>query len=126
MAAKGYIKLLEESGELTQVVAKLLAYWGHDDHPDGQKLVPRIEAEIADLLAAIDITLELNSRTDDPSIPASQVLDVDKIMRRRKRKLATFRKWANEPVMPFPGTPLPPPAPGTAKTTKKKRKKDKT
>lgn len=53
MCAKGVAKLVEECGELQQVLGKRLAYWGTDDHPDGTDLSVRMTEELGDVLAAL-------------------------------------------------------------------------
>ncbi len=82
MAAKGIAKLIEECGELLQVLGKKLAYYTTDDHPDGAgPLTQRLEKEMADVYAAMDFvrgTLGLNGVA---------------IEARRSDKLATFERW---------------------------------
>ena len=57
MTASGVAKLIEECGELTQILGKKLAYWHTDTHPDGAGLISqRIEDEMGDVLAAIYFT----------------------------------------------------------------------
>ena len=53
MAVSGVAKLIEECGELQQILGKKLAYWYTDDHPDGKPIHERIENEMGDVLAAI-------------------------------------------------------------------------
>lgn len=72
MAHKGLAKLVEELGELSQVCGKKLAYMDTDSHPDkGDPLSERLEAEIADVLAAIFFTIDklhLNRESIDKRI----------------------------------------------------------
>ena len=68
-------KLIEECGELLQVLGKREA---GGKPPKGQKNMTRaLEAELADVLAAIDVVIERND------------LDRDRIAKRRRMK---FRK----------------------------------
>ncbi len=53
MTARGLTKLIEECGELQQILGKKLAYWDTDIHPDGESLRDRMIEEIGDVLAAI-------------------------------------------------------------------------
>lgn len=86
MAAKGIAKLIEECGELQQVLGKKLAWWDTDEpHWDGTVLNLRMEEEMADVIAAITFvsrTLGLN------------MAYIDTIA---EEKLATFTEWNNEP-----------------------------
>lgn len=64
MAASGVVKLIEEMGELNQVLGKKLAYWYTDDHPDGKSINDRLIEEIGDVLAAlalVEIALDLDT-----------------------------------------------------------------
>jgi hypothetical protein len=98
MAANGVVKLLEELGELskeigelTQVLAKKLAYPDKEDHPDGKgDLNERIENETADVTAAIRfVTTELK-------------LNQDRIAQRVSLKLGLYRQWHNKPTTQDP------------------------
>lgn len=86
MAAQGVAKLIEECGELTQILGKKLAYWSTDEHPDGSgSISARLCDEIADVMAAclfVVNTLEL---------------DDDYIDSRCGRKLAQFIAWHHQP-----------------------------
>lgn len=54
MTAAGVAKLIEECGELQQILGKKLAYWHTNEHPDGAGPIDaRIEEEMADVCAAI-------------------------------------------------------------------------
>jgi hypothetical protein len=85
MTASGVAKLIEECGELTQILGKKLAYWHTDDHPDGQGLISeRIMEEMGDVRAALDFVAE--------QLGLSSVI----IDARRRSKLNTFRGWHAE------------------------------
>lgn len=49
----GLSKLVEECGEVQQVLGKLIGSRGDVNHYDGSNLRDRLEEELADLLAAI-------------------------------------------------------------------------
>jgi NTP pyrophosphatase (non-canonical NTP hydrolase) len=79
MTAGGLVKLIEECGELVQIAAKKLAYYDSEHHPDGKgAIVPRLEDEVADVLAAIHFCMETNN------------LDRDRIMLRSEEKIRLF------------------------------------
>lgn len=59
----GTSKLIEEMGELNQVLGKLIAVHGNRKHWDGDLLVKLIE-ELADVEAAIGFFLRVNLNTD--------------------------------------------------------------
>ncbi len=82
MAAAGVAKLIEECGELQQVLGKKLA-WFHTDEPhwDGTNLNERIEDEMADVQAAILFVMDQLS------------LDYDRIGLRLVHKRNLFEKW---------------------------------
>lgn len=85
----GVSKVIEESGELCQVLGKLLGCGGETQHWDGSDLAARLIEEMGDLQAALDYLTEANS------------LDADAIAARRAAKLAVFRKWHAE-AAPLP------------------------
>lgn len=66
MTAAGVAKLIEECGELQaelgqlqQILAKKLAYWHTDEHPDGMgSIKERIEREMGDVRAAISFVIK--------------------------------------------------------------------
>jgi NTP pyrophosphatase (non-canonical NTP hydrolase) len=59
MACAGVAKLIEECGELQQVLGKKLAWWTPDQpHWDGSMLNQRLEEEMGDVLAAIEFVIE--------------------------------------------------------------------
>jgi hypothetical protein len=87
----GVAKLIEECGELSevlgglvQVLAKLIAF-PDQLHPDGTDIIERLHEEIADVSASIDF-LVANNRGLDPS----------KIGKRAAMKLERFRQWHTE------------------------------
>lgn len=85
MTASGVAKLIEECGELTQILGKKLAYWHTDEHPDGKgSISTRIEEEIADVIAAANFV------TDQ--------LDLDRshIAMRHGFKMGLFQLWESE------------------------------
>lgn len=82
MTAKGLVKLSEECGELQQIIAKKLAYYTTDVHPDGKgSLKERLEDEIADVIAASLLVGELHG------------LDALRMGNRVNAKLALFNQW---------------------------------
>lgn len=54
MAAAGVAKLIEECGELVQILGKRLAMWDQDDHWDGSNLRERMAEEMGDVKAGIE------------------------------------------------------------------------
>ena len=90
MLHNGLAKLVEECGELGQVAGKMLQYPAlqtaiNISHPDGTFLRERIIEELGDVLAACEhVAKRLN-------------LDWQRILERRKTKLALFEKWTNQP-----------------------------
>lgn len=77
----GLAKLLEEDGELAQVIGKLMAF-PDGQHPDeAGNLRHRLTAEIADVIAACDYAAMVNG------------LDQEAIRRRRDAKLRRFLSW---------------------------------
>lgn len=77
----GLAKLLEESGELQQVIGKLAAYPG-GAHPDGTLLIDRLHDEIADVMAACDFVVMVNPR-----------INHGRVEQRRERKRGRFLGW---------------------------------
>lgn len=81
MSWRGLYKLQEEMGELGQVLGKMGPF-PHGGHPDGgPPLCARAEAEIADVLAALDYFVRVNR------------LDAGLIAAMRNVKLEKFHKW---------------------------------
>lgn len=56
----GVSKLIEEVGELGQVLGKLIATHGAIEHWDGTDLEDRLIEEMGDVLAAIDFVASMN------------------------------------------------------------------
>lgn len=81
LALQGVAKLIEECGELSQVLGKKLAYWDVEIHPDGLPIQERMEAEIGDVLAAIEFVTE------------HLHLDEAEIRERKRQKAELFAKW---------------------------------
>lgn len=77
MAILGVAKLIEECGELQQVLGKRLAYWTTDQHPDGTNLVQRLEQEMGDVIEQTGLSWQT-------------------IMARRDEKLRTYERWDRE------------------------------
>lgn len=81
----GLSKLTEELGEVQQVIGKLIQTGGQDQHWDGgPPLRERLEDEMADLAAALMFVAEANG------------LDVARMGKREREKLALFRQWHME------------------------------
>ena len=79
----GISKLAEESGEVIQVIGKLMALDGDNTiHWDGTDLTERLIEEIADLRAAITFVERHNPQ-----------LDVVAIDERATMKLKRFEQW---------------------------------
>lgn len=77
----GLNKVVEESGEVIQVVGKILSF-GLGEHPDGKgPLKERLEDEMADVMAAIHF---VRGKFD---------LDLDRMAKREDLKLKRFREW---------------------------------
>lgn len=79
----GTSKLIEEMGELQQVLGKLLGTAGEVKHWDGSNLRERLVEEIADLEAAIIFFKEQNMWQSEKS----------EAHERTVQKLALFEKW---------------------------------
>lgn len=85
----GTSKLLEEQGELVQVLGKLMATAGDTKHWSGDLRRMLVE-EIGDLSAAITFFQAENLTVDE----LRQVAD------RYCKKLALFREWHQNPTKP--------------------------
>lgn len=80
----GLAKLVEESSEMNQEAAKLMAF-PDEIHPDGNgDLRERLQDELADLQAAIEYAKVTN------------YLDTAAMERRTVRKLNLFMRWHDE------------------------------
>ncbi len=83
----GLSKLIEEIGELGQVLGKLIGRRGKVEHWDGSNLSDRLHEELADVRAAIRFVEEVNG------------LDRDRIEERVQVKLALFKQWHAEQAL---------------------------
>lgn len=80
----GVAKVIEECGEVQQVCGKLIQMDGGSDHWDGTNLRHRLQEEIADLQAALEVVIRLNN------------LDAGTIYTRATSKRDTFLRWQIE------------------------------
>lgn len=80
----GLAKLTEESGEVLQIVGKLIANGGQDQHWDGTNLRDQIQEELGQLLAAITFVCEHCN------------LDKEVVERNFETKTALYEKWRKE------------------------------
>ena len=81
----GLSKLVEEMGELGQVIGKLVGTGGEAHHWDGSDLRERLHEEIGDVMAAIRFFAEVNR------------LDSARILARAESKFARFVQWQGAP-----------------------------
>lgn len=86
----GLSKLIEESGEVQQIIGKLIATGGETNHWFEGNLALRIEEELGDLLAAIDFVLDHNP-----------VLNRETVAQRYLEKKKRFNSW-HENEIPLP------------------------
>jgi NTP pyrophosphatase (non-canonical NTP hydrolase) len=77
----GTSKVLEEMGELGQVLGKLIGSHGNINHFDGSNLEERLVEEIGDLMGAISFFMEAND------------LDRTAVFNRKIRKYNLFWEW---------------------------------
>jgi NTP pyrophosphatase (non-canonical NTP hydrolase) len=80
----GTSKLIEECGELQQVLGKLIALGGATAHWDGSDLRERLIEEIGDVSAALNFFVTTNN------------LPMDRVVHRRATKSALFAYWHGE------------------------------
>jgi hypothetical protein len=85
----GTSKLLEEMGELQQVLGKLIAVHGNPRHWDSNLRVRLVE-EIGDLCAAL-----VFFKTENLTLT-----ETTQISERVEKKLALFRQWHTNPTKP--------------------------
>jgi len=85
----GTSKVIEEMGELQQVLGKLIAVAGETKHWDGD-LRKRLVEELGDLSAAL-IFFQSENMTPDELL---------EIVERAEKKLTLFRQWHKEPTKP--------------------------
>lgn len=83
----GTSKLVEELGELQQVLGKLIGSHGEPAHYDGSDLEKRLVEEIGDVLAAIEFFTRQNLDTNGARIS---------IINRMSNKLVLFERWQGE------------------------------
>lgn len=81
----GTSKLIEEMGELHQVLGKLIASAGNTEHWSGD-LRPKLVEEIGDVFAALEFFKTENMTNEEQQ----GVYD------RATKKLALFRRWHEE------------------------------
>jgi hypothetical protein len=85
----GVSKLIEEMGELGQVIGKLIAVAGETKHWSGNLRAMMID-EVGDVYAALDFVVQRNFSLEDMIAIAA----------RRKKKLETFDQWHANPKPP--------------------------
>lgn len=90
----GTSKLLEESGELIQVLGKLMAIHGKTEHWSGDLRLKIVE-ELADVAAAHAFFMEMN-------LTGEEVLALGE---RVEKKRLLFRQWQADPKMPRRSSP---------------------
>lgn len=86
----GLAKLNEESGELVQVIGKLMMTHGQASHWSGTNLRVALVEEMADVAAAIDFVMT-HALTYEEGVA---------LMTRLKEKFAVFEKWHQEQAEP--------------------------
>lgn len=86
----GTSKLLEEMGELQQVLGKLIATAGETKHWEGKDLRERLVEEIADVEAAIAFFKQMNISLEEAA----------KVVRRSEKKQKQFKDWQKNPEAP--------------------------
>lgn len=82
----GASRIIEEGGELLQVIGKLMGAAGRDRHWDGSDLRQRLVEEIGDTLAALEFFTAANR------LPAKEIGD------RATRKVEQYRQWHANPT----------------------------
>jgi hypothetical protein len=75
MTNEGLNKLVEEMGELLQVVGKMLAY-GDGLHPDGTILMERFIEEAGDVSAALEFVVVKKNVEHSVGVRANKKLDI--------------------------------------------------
>lgn len=81
----GLAKIVEETGELNQVLGKLMATGGVRDYYDGSDLEDMANDELGDVLAAMIFFIENNAG-----------LDLTRINNRATEKIYKFQSWREE------------------------------
>lgn len=79
----GVSKLIEESGELVQVLGKLMATDGEPEHWDGSNLRDRMIEEMGDVFGAIEFVSTMNF-TDEEFV---------RMRDRARAKFSLFSAW---------------------------------
>lgn len=82
----GTSKLIEETGELQQVLGKLVGSHGETAHYDGSDLRQRLVEEIGDVLAALSFFGEKNLTQEEQ----------EKVLVRAEQKIKRFEEWHKE------------------------------
>lgn len=77
----GVSKLIEEMGELQQVLGKLIATHGGTTHWDGPDLLDRLHDEMGDVLGALTFVTNANG------------LDEERLWKRAVEKSELFHVW---------------------------------
>lgn len=77
----GFSKVIEEMGEVGQVIGKIIGLGSMGQHWDGSFLQDELEKELADLAAGIQFLTEANC------------LRQDQMEIRSRRKLNRFHRW---------------------------------
>lgn len=81
----GLAKLVEEMGELQQVLGKLIMTGGDTNYFDGADLEERLIEEVADVQAALSVFVELN-------IIIRHRVEIEA---RTRMKMELFQKWGS-------------------------------
>jgi hypothetical protein len=81
----GTVKLIEEMGELQQVLGKLIMTGGDTKHWSGD-LRPRLVEELADVMAALQFFSMANLSTDE----------IKATLARSDEKLVLFHEWTKK------------------------------
>lgn len=84
----GTSKLIEECGEILQVLGKLIGSSGEIMHWDGTDLREKLVEELADVGAALAFFMQRNMTPEE----------IRRINARVKEKYATFERWHANPV----------------------------
>lgn len=82
----GTSKLIEETGELQQVLGKLIAVNGDAEHHWSGNLREKLIDELGDVMAALSLFSKLNMTNEEREL-------IDK---RASQKLALFERWQKE------------------------------
>jgi hypothetical protein len=86
----GLAKLNEESGELVQVIGKLMMTHGRAEHWDGSDLRARLVEGMADAVVGVDFV----------AFHALTAEERNALRRRIREKLALFEQWHEEQAEP--------------------------